>query len=458
MINVNLSVLGGSFLGGLFVAVTPCVYPLVPITVAIFGGRGTSKRRSFMLASSYVFGMAVLYAGLAVPVALAGGSGFGSWLGDPRVVVPIAVLLLTLAASMFGAFNLALPPSMQSKLSTVGGAGPSGAFFMGLVSGFLVAPCSGPATIAMLASVAAASVDGGSMLGAIAIAFSFALGIGVPFFFVALGATLFKPGRWNEYMKSVFGIALVDMAFWIARPAFPALGTYSFAQQRWTGMALGVGVALLGALIGAIHLSFKEGSWLSRMRKGLGVATCAVGVAATMNAYDIVQSHDTTAATASEHVPFAEWNTVTTLAELTTQLERASATNKPVLLDFAAAWCRPCKELERNTLHSDSVRAHLSDRYHLIKVDVTEGTDEQTRIQESFGVPALPGLAIYGVHHNLESFVEGVAKGGSFPTPSKTILVVLPPDEFVAAIKGFENQPDHPTLSCQHDNCNPQRG
>ena len=131
------------YLQGLLVDFTPCVFPLIPITVALFGAKGVSRPMALLLAALYVNGMAVLYTALVVAVALTGGQ-FGAWLADVRVVVPIALLLCALAASMFGAFEIQLPTSVQTRLSQVGGSGPAAAFLMGLVSGLLSAPSMGP--------------------------------------------------------------------------------------------------------------------------------------------------------------------------------------------------------------------------------------------------------------------------------------------------------------------------
>jgi thiol:disulfide interchange protein DsbD len=144
---------------GVLVDLTPCVYPLIPITVAVFGAKGVSRGRALFLATAYVLGMATLYTTLGVIVAMTGGQ-FGAWLGEPVVVLPIVALLLALAASMFGAFDLQLPSSLQTRLGAVGGAGPLGAFGMGLVSGFISAPCTGPVLLSLLAYIAKASADG----------------------------------------------------------------------------------------------------------------------------------------------------------------------------------------------------------------------------------------------------------------------------------------------------------
>src|SRR5262249_22587756 len=143
-----------SFGAGFLTSLTPCVYPMIPITLAIFGARGkdVSKRRALALATAYVVGMGVTYSVLGVSVALIfGATALGSQLSHPAVVIPLVVLFVALAASMFGAFELNLPSGLQARLNQIGGKGYGGAFAMGLVGGFIAAPCTGPFLAGLLA-------------------------------------------------------------------------------------------------------------------------------------------------------------------------------------------------------------------------------------------------------------------------------------------------------------------
>ncbi|MGZ3408453.1 MAG: cytochrome c biogenesis protein CcdA, partial [Polyangia bacterium] len=121
------------FVGGFLTSLTPCVYPLIPITVSLFGARGEDvpRSRAMTLAACYVGGIGVMYASLGVGFALA-GKAFGTFMANPWIIVPIALLFLAMAASMFGAFELNLPPALAQRLSSVGGKGFGGAFAMGL--------------------------------------------------------------------------------------------------------------------------------------------------------------------------------------------------------------------------------------------------------------------------------------------------------------------------------------
>src|SRR6266498_3143979 len=161
-----------AFAGGIATSLTPCVYPLIPITVSIFGARKAGSRGEAMeLSGLYVLGIAAMYSALGVGAALT-GAAFGSVMQNPWVIGFVALVLAAMAASMFGAFDLQLPPAWQARLSGVGGAGRAGAFAMGLVSGIIAAPCTGPVLAAALTFVAAK----GSVAFGFAIMFVYALG------------------------------------------------------------------------------------------------------------------------------------------------------------------------------------------------------------------------------------------------------------------------------------------
>src|SRR5438270_8003476 len=197
------------FAAGVLTSLTPCVYPLIPITVGVFGARSREHRaRSAALSAVYVGGIAVTYSALGIFAALS-GRAFGSALSSPWVVAVLSVFLLILAASMFGAFEMTLPASLEARLSSVRGAGFAHALGMGLVAGIIAAPCTGPVLAGVLTFVAASrsAALGFWML------FSYALGMGLLFFI--LGTTSLKlprSGAWMEAVKTVLGIALVAAA------------------------------------------------------------------------------------------------------------------------------------------------------------------------------------------------------------------------------------------------------
>ncbi len=400
---------------GVLVDFTPCVYPLIPITVAVFGAKGVSRGRALFLASAYVLGMATLYTALGVLVAST-GSAFGAWLAKPEVVVPIVALMLALAASMFGAFDLQLPVSMQNRLNTVGGAGPLGAFLMGLVSGLISAPCTGPVLLSLLAYIAQSSAQGHGLGYGASLLFTYALGMGTLFFAVALGASLFRPGAWMEHVKSFFGVVMILMAFWFLRPLSNALA--DFVLHPKYGLVIGLAIAGLGIGAGAIHTSFHGGTG-ERLRKAIAVAITVFGGAVALNSFLYVD---------------LPWRKVHDIDELERALDSAEQSGKPVLVDFAAGWCLPCKEMEVQTFGHPSIEPLLLERFELVKIDVSEGTDDQTFMQEGFASQTLPSVLVYAGSEDLRPHVAALREGGAMPAPAVQFRTLVDPEAFRTAI------------------------
>jgi len=385
---------------GVLVDLTPCVYPLIPITVSLFGARGVSRPRAMALAGAYVLGMAVVYTSLGILVAHTGAS-FGAWLAEPLVVFPISLLLLALAASMFGAFDLQLPTPIQTRLGGVGGAGPIGAFAMGLVSGCISAPCTGPVLLSLLAFIAQRAAAGTGVLAGGSLLFVYALGMGTLFFAVAMGASLLRPGAWMEAVKSVFGIALVVMAVWFLRPLHPALAGFVL-DPRW-GLWAGLVLVAAGIAAGAVRLGF-DGPWREQLRKSIAVAVTVLGAVLTIN--NMLWA------------PAVNWRSVSTVAELEAVLHEAEAEGEPILIDFAAVWCLPCKELELQTFHDPEVEPLLASDFTLIRVDVSEPDDERQLLQRAFDSETLPSVVLYDSNSRLTAGLPGLRAGRSMPDPT----------------------------------------
>src|SRR3954452_16961188 len=196
---------------GLITALMPCVYPMIPITISIFGAKtGVSRGRALALATFYVAGIAFMFGTLGTLFALL-GRAFGTFLANPWVIVPLAVFFVLMGLLMFGAFELALPSGLQNRLSRVGGKGFGGAFLMGLVGGIIAAPCTGPPLASLLAYVATTR----NAPWGFALLATYGAGVGLPFWLLAgFSMSLPKPGAWMEWIKSIFGVALFAAALY----------------------------------------------------------------------------------------------------------------------------------------------------------------------------------------------------------------------------------------------------
>ncbi len=391
------------FVFGLGASFTPCVFPMIPIVVGIFGARdeAVTRRRSFALATAYVLGMGVVFSALGIAFAMLGKAGAqGQILANPYFVIPLVAFYGVLAASMFGAFELNLPSGLQQRLARVGGKGYGGAFAMGMVGGFTAAPCTGPFLAGLLGWVATTGrpVIGGTML------FTFALGMGVLFWVAAVASSaLPKSGRWMESVKSAGGVALVVMGIYFLRPIISQLE--GMGDSSLAFLAGAVGVAVLGLLLGAVHLSFHGGAG-ERVRKGLGVLLTVAGASGVLGW--VLSADRTLQWRHDEAAAFAE----------------AKESGKGVMIDFAASYCLPCKKLETKTFSAENVHAEITSGYVPLKFDVSKGTDADEQLQEKYGAETLPAVIL------LDAEGRELGRIGEF----------VGPDEFMKVLRAAEDK------------------
>ncbi|HLX05842.1 MAG TPA: cytochrome c biogenesis protein CcdA [Candidatus Binatus sp.] len=346
------------FLGGLALNLTPCVYPLIGVTIAYFGNQGGGPRRVMYLAIVFVLGIALMFSSVGVAVAMSGGL-FGAAMQNPFVLVALAMMLLTLAASSFGLFVLQPP---QWMLQRAGSAHPgyAGALLMGLGMGVVAAPCIGPIVLGLLLMVERS----GSAVFGFALFFTLAIGLGLPYIGLAMAAghirRLPRSGEWLTWIEHLFGFVLVGLALYFLDPVVPNNLMTRFLPYY----AAGVG----------IYLGFisREGrSWrpFLVMRSALGV----VAIAAL--AFMLYPRK------APEKLRFEPFNSE--------RLASATEARKPVLIDFSADWCIPCREMEHSTFIDPSVVTEAK-RFVTMKANLTaqdKKTEELTTKYEIQGVP-----------------------------------------------------------------------
>ncbi|MGH7496458.1 MAG: protein-disulfide reductase DsbD family protein [bacterium] len=384
------------FLGGLALNLTPCVYPLIPITVSYFGGQtGGRTTRVLGLAVSYVLGMALTYSVLGVAAA-SSGALFGAALQSPAVLIFIALVMMALALSMFGLYEIQPPLALTRR---IGGSRPGyiGALFMGLTVGIIAAPCLGPFVLGLLTYVAA---TGKPMLG-FWMFFVLALGLGVPYvmlgMFSGLLRNLPRSGMWMVWIKKVFGVILLAMAVYFVQPILPNLLKEYLLP-----------LVLIG---GAVYLGFLESSkfnanallWLKR-----AVTLGFVGVALWL-------MWPEKEAQAAMWLPYDE-----------AALLEAQRAGKPMIIDFTAVWCLACKELEKYTFPHAAVVARAS-RFALLRADLTQyGSAPVQEILQRFQIKGLPTVVFIDAAGNevVSQRVIGFVKGEDFAKRMEATLAV----------------------------------
>lgn len=356
-----LRTLAAIFLLGLLLNLTPCVYPLIPITIGFFARQGDGSRaHRVALSATYVVGIAITYSALGVFSALSGRL-FGAWLQLPAVLIFFALLMLVMASSMFGAFEITVPHFISDRSG--GRAGLAGALTMGLLIGIVAAPCVGPFVISLIGLVAQL---GNPLLGFLMF-FVLALGLGLPYLVLGIFSSALtampRSGMWMVQVKKAMGFVLIAMAFYFLRPI---AGEVVF---RW-----GVAGSLL---VGAVFLLVMRPAGPAagnRVRIACAVLLLAAGLAFAIP--------ERTAA-------IVRWD-----AYDTKSLAAAAAAKKPVIIDFYADWCLPCKELDKNTFGDAKVADRLG-HFIRLKANLTAPEDPVTKaLTTQYGIAGVPTIVV----------------------------------------------------------------
>ena len=342
---------------GMALNLTPCVYPLISVTVAFFGGTTGHERGAGLRAVAYVAGICLTFTVLGAVAALT-GSLFGAALQQPVVLGGIALLMVALAASNFGLYQLRMPSGLMTWASRTG-EGAMGALFMGLTMGVVAAPCIGPIVVALLLYVGARQSVGEGL----ALFCALGLGLGLPYLALALLAErlrrLPRSGAWLEWMEWLFGFLLLGLALHFATPLLSPRAV----QLAWAALLV-VGGLVLG-LRGPVRTPV-----LRWARAGAGVALAIAGAGLLLAPVD-----------AGRGIAWTEFSDQA--------LAQARGAGQPVLIDFQALWCLPCREMERTTFRDPAV-VDAARGFVTLKADVTQENERTTALMSRFNVPGVP--------------------------------------------------------------------
>jgi len=387
----------GFYLAGLALNLTPCVYPMLSVTVALFGkgGAEASLAQRVLKASMYVFGMATMYSTLGVIASLSGGF-FGVWLANKWVLMTIGLLMFILALGMFGLYQFQLPSKFTAFVGSKRNANLLGIYIAGLFVGVFAAPCIGPPVVALLTLVGTINDP---VYGFFAF-FILSLGLGTPYWILGIFSNLMEKlpssGAWLIWVERLFGVLLFGTGVYFLALAFvPKL-------LLWV---MPVVLVLGGLYLGFLNKSGNQSVVFKRVKWGLGVLVISLGI------FFLNQQ-----ANRAEPMVWEEYSE----EKLAVYREEAS----PIMIDFFADWCIPCHEMDKFTFSNNSVAEAVSS-YKKLRVDVTSlDAPESKMALEKFQVRGVPTLIFYN------------SRGEQ--VPEARIIGFLPPEKFLEKLKLIE--------------------
>jgi len=381
-----IGVLAAAFLWGFLASLTPCVYPMIPITVSVISsGSSGSTLRGFVLSLFYVLGLSLTYAVFGVVAAWSGGL-FGEYTNHPAVRVIVAGIFVLLGLSMFDMLYIQMPSMISSKLGGYTGKGAVGIFFTGAAAGAVVGPCVGPMLVGLLVYIAAL----GSKFQGFLIMWSFALGMGMLFLligtFSGAATALPRAGAWMEKIKHFFGVLMLAAALYYLKPLMPENVFHLIVGIFFVGIAVFTGV---------FDSLSPDAAKRERIRKTAGIVFLALGIGYiigfTLN--EDIGSKENTAPRKTGIV----W-----LKDEGSALSQAKEQKKPMIIDFTADWCPVCKRLEHETF-SDPLTIEASKRFLCVRIDCTDTNDPEIRkLWKKYNIVGLPTIAFLDSHGNLK--------------------------------------------------------
>ena len=365
------------FFGGLLLAFTPCVFPMIPILTGLIVGQGNDigSKKAFKLSLTYVIAMSITYSLLGILVALS-GSNIQANLQNPYVIGLFSALFVMLALAMLGLIKIEMPKLIQNKLAQTSNKNTSGSYYgvgiMGALSALIVGPCVTAPLIGALIYIAS---SGDVVIGGLAL-FFMGLGMGTPLLVLGTSASKLTKsiGIYLPIINRIFGILFLIVAIWLIE----RIVSIQISGILW---------ALL-ALLSTTILFFNED--LRAINKTLRLSLISIllsySFAQVIGVYK--NSNFEPYFSIVEKSKSVEFKVIYKTDDLN---KYVLSSDKITMVDLYADWCVACKELEKYTFTNQNVRKIL-DGMNLIKFDITESTQDSDKFLNDyklFGPPAI---------------------------------------------------------------------
>jgi len=381
------------FIFGLLLSLTPCIFPMIPILSSIIVSQSndgkTSTGRAFFISLIYVLSMAVTYTIVGLIAGLL-GADIQSAMQNPWVLTIFSGVFVALAFSLFGYYEIALPLSIQSKLTRVSDNAQSkgilGTAIMGFLSALIVGPCVAPPLGGAILFI---SHSGDALLGGTAL-FVMSMGMGMPLLLVGIGAGKFmpRPGGWMTKVSQVFGIMMLALAIFMLSRILPD----NLTLILWAVLTIGISL-YMG--IGNGKAPSTIATYISKIFSILfmvyGISLFIGGISGSNSVIRPFSKFTN----ANKSVINQVVDTVSHKGYSIERLEKeVQASNKPVVIDFGKDSCTACIELEEITFPNPKVKEELK-KFTFIKIDLTDNTDKEKLLLKKYELFGTPNIIFF---------------------------------------------------------------
>jgi len=376
------------FVVGLLLALTPCIFPMIPILSAIIvsqaGNEKPSAMRAFLTSLVYVLAMSLTYAIVGVVAGLL-GFDMQAAMQNPFVLILFAGVFVALAISLFGYYEIGLPMKWQTKLSAIsdnaGNKGIIGTAIMGILSALIVGPCVAPALGGAILFI---SQSGDALLGGTTL-FVMSMGMGIPLLLVGIGAGKWmpRPGGWMSLVSKFFGVAMLVLAIMMISRIAPSIVTMILSALLAFGTSWGL---YKNSIVFASFIAKVISKIVSILLFALGVVLLIgafTGGTSTLKPLAHLSSNGTTISNHGRKGYSVE-----------KLMNEIKASGKPVIVDFTKESCAACKELDVITFVDPKVKEAFKD-FLFIQVDLTDNTPDDIAMLEHFGVFGTPNILFF---------------------------------------------------------------